>query len=217
MRHANIGIFVPNNGCPNQCSFCDQHRVTGQAYQPVRQDILDAVAVAKESLREGSARAEIAFFGGSFTAIDRSYMISLLQAAYPFVKDGTFSGIRISTRPDAVEDDVLSVLEEYGVTSVELGVQSMDDRVLELNKRGHTARCTEEASVRIKRRGFSLGLQMMTGLYGDTQEGSMKTAEKILALQPDTVRVYPTLILKGTELEQLYRSGQYVPMGLRRA
>lgn len=214
MRHANIGIFVPNNGCPNQCSFCDQHRVTGQAYQPTRQDVLDAVAVAKENLKENTAYAEIAFFGGSFTAIDRGYMVSLLEAAYPFVRDGTFSGIRVSTRPDAVEDEVLGVLKKYGVTAVELGAQSMDDRVLALNRRGHTARCVEEASRRVKNYGFSLGLQMMTGLYGDTPEGSMETAKRLLALQPDTVRVYPTIILKDTELERLYRSGEYAPMGL---
>ncbi len=155
--------------------------------------------------------AEIAFFGGSFTAIDRRVMEELLQVASGFVDGEKVTGIRLSTRPDAIDMSVLSVLKRYGVTAIELGAQSMDDKVLSLNRRGHTSEDVEGASRLIREHGFSLGLQMMTGLYGATQESDYETAEKILALSPDTVRIYPTLTLKGTYLEELYQQGVYVP------
>lgn len=155
---------------------------------------------------------EIAFFGGSFTAIDRDYMISLLEAAKPFLKD--FYGIRISTRPDCIDDDVLALLKGYGVTAIELGAQSMDNSVLELNRRGNTAEDVESACMLIKSCGFSLGLQMMTGLYGSTPDSDYSTALRFVALKPDTVRVYPTVIMKNTELAELYTSGAFVPYPL---
>jgi len=175
---------------------------------------LDAVQIAKTSLGEDTENAEIAFFGGSFTAIERGYMISLLGAAAPFVKDGTFAGIRISTRPDYIDDEVLTLLKEYGVTAIELGAQSMDDRVLDLNGRGHTAEQVKNASERIQSVGFSLGLQMMTGLYGDTAAGSYQTAQKCAALSPDTMRIYPTIIMRGTELGEKYQKGEYETLSL---
>ena len=155
---------------------------------------------------------EIAFFGGSFTAIDRDYMISLLEAAKLFLKD--FYGIRISTRPDCIDDEVLALLKGYGVTAIELGAQSMDNSVLELNRRGHTAEDVESACKLIKSCGFSLGLQMMTGLYGSTPDSDYATALRFVALKPDTVRVYPTVIMKNTELAELYTSGAFVPYPL---
>ena len=161
---------------------------------------------------ERSRETEIAFFGGSFTAIDRGYMISLLEAARPFV--GVFYGIRISTRPDCIDDDILDILGAYGVTSIELGAQSMDNSVLELNKRGHTAEDVANASEKIKEKGFSLGLQMMTGLYGSTPEKDIYTAERFIDIFPDTVRVYPTVIMKNTDLADAYLSGRFVPYTL---
>ena len=161
---------------------------------------------------ERSRETEIAFFGGSFTAIDRGYMISLLEAARPFV--GVFYGIRISTRPDCIDDDILDILGAYGVTSIELGAQSMDNSVLELNKRGHTAEDVANASEKIKEKGFSLGLQMMTGLYGSTPEKDIYTAERFIDILPDTVRVYPTVIMKSTDLADAYLSGRFVPYTL---
>ena len=211
MKHSNIAIFVPHNGCPHQCAFCNQKEITGQGFQPHRGDVLSAVETARKSLGANTRNAEIAFFGGSFTAIDREYMTELLSAAFPFVKSGEFSGIRLSTRPDAVNNEILDILESYGVTSVELGAQSMDDDVLMLNERGHTADDVEKASKLIKEYGFSLGLQMMTGLYGSTDEKDWCTAEKIAALKPETVRIYPTVVMKGTRLYELYKSGQYLP------
>jgi histone acetyltransferase (RNA polymerase elongator complex component) len=209
LKHANVAIFVPHNGCPHQCSFCNQKSITGKLNQPEPIDVVNAVKIAKDSLKSNTKNAEIAFFGGSFTAIERNYMISLLSAAYKFVKDGTFSGIRLSTRPDYIDDEILSLLKKYGVTTIELGAQSMDDRVLKLNSRGHTAKQVKEASRLIKSYKFRLGLQMMTGLYGDTLEGSFKTAEKIAELCPENVRIYPTIIMKGTELGDRFLSGEY--------
>lgn len=214
MKHANVAIFVPHNGCSHQCSFCNQRSITGRLSQPSPQDVLDAIQVAKASLGEDTKNAEIAFFGGSFTAIERGYMISLLGAAAPFVKDGTFAGIRISTRPDYIDDEVLTLLKNYGVTAIELGAQSMDDRVLELNGRGHTAKQVENASKRIQSAGFALGLQMMTGLYGDTSEGSLQTAQKCAVLSPDTIRIYPTIIMCGTELGEKYQKGEFETLSL---
>ena len=208
---------MPHNGCPHACSFCDQKQITGQAVQPSADDVIRAVETARESLGENTKNAEIAFFGGSFTAIDRSYMKELLDAASPYVKSGEFAGIRLSTRPDAIDDEILGILKESGVTSIELGAQSMSDEVLEANHRGHTAADVVKASQLIKSRGFSLGLQMMTGLYRSSDETDTETAEKLAALCPDTVRIYPTVVLKGTELGRLYESGEYRPQTLEQA
>lgn len=155
---------------------------------------------------------EIAFFGGSFTAINRQYMIALLDAAKPFLP--RFKGIRISTRPDYIDKNILSLLKSYGVTSIELGAQSMDNSVLELNERGHTEDDVINASRLIRNSGFSLGLQMMTGLYGATPETDIYTARRFIELRPDTVRVYPTVIMKNTALAQLYERGVYKPYSL---
>ncbi len=155
---------------------------------------------------------EIAFFGGSFTAIDRDYMISLLEAAKPYTK--IFSGVRISTRPDCIDREVLDILKSYNVTSIELGAQSMNDKVLYANERGHCCDDVINSSRLIKEYGFSLGLQMMTGLYKSTYDCDVSTAEQFISLKPDTVRIYPTVIMKDTKLAQLYQSGEFVPYSL---
>ncbi len=204
MKKGNISIFVPHLGCPNQCSFCNQKTITGKEKQPTTQDVIDATETA---LKYSGYEYEIAFFGGSFTAIDREYMVSLLSAAYEYVKSGKVSGIRISTRPDCIDEEILDVLKSFGVTSIELGAQSMDDEVLTLNNRGHLSKDVENASKLIKEYDFSLGLQMMTGLYGDTDEKAVDTAKKLIALSPDTIRIYPTVVLKDTYLAELAESG----------
>ncbi|WP_444657892.1 elongator complex protein 3 [Caproiciproducens sp. R2] len=214
MKHANVAIFVPHNGCPHQCSFCNQRAITGQLAQPSPQDVQNAAGIAKNSLRGNTKNAEIAFFGGSFTAIEPGYMVSLLEAAAPFVNDGTFAGIRVSTRPDCIDEEILKLLKKYGVTSIELGAQSMDDRVLRLNRRGHTAQQVAAAARLVKSNGFTLGLQMMTGLYGDTAEGSVLTARKLAALHPENMRIYPTVIMRGTELGDRYLGGEYRTLNL---
>lgn len=214
MRKGNISIFVPHMGCPCQCSFCNQHSISGQAEPPAPDAVKRAVEKAFE--KDGFSY-EIAFFGGSFTAIDREYMCALLQAAYPFVQSGRVEGVRISTRPDAVDEGVLALLKAYGVTSIELGAQSMDDDVLACNHRGHTADDVAQAAQRIRRHGFELGVQMMTGLYGDTDQKAVETAKKLIALKPDTVRIYPTVVLAHTELAALYQQGAYRPQTLEQA
>ena len=212
--HSNISIFVPHIGCPNKCSFCNQRYITGACWAPGAKDVEKAVAKAKGSKNFDSKTAEIAFFGGSFTAINRNYMTELLKAAERYVKDGTVKGIRISTRPDAIDSEILTLLKERHVTSIELGAQSMNDRVLRMNNRGHTAGDVERASRLIREYGFELGLQMMTGLYGDSDSSAIKTAERLIALQPDTVRIYPTIVLKDTDLAALYADNIYNPQTL---
>lgn len=193
------------------CSFCNQRSITGQQYQPTPQDVRNAALTAAASMGGFSKESEIAFFGGSFTAIDRDYMVSLLKAAYEFRDD--FKGVRISTRPDCIDEEILSLLKSYNVTAIELGAQSMDDEVLTANNRGHDSGQVEKASKLIRERGFSLGLQMMTGLYKSTPEKDMETAYKIAGLEPDTVRIYPTVIMKNTALGELYLKGEYIPYG----
>jgi len=209
-RHANVALFVPHAGCPHDCCFCNQRTIAGVS-APVTS--ADVTAVCERALKTLPADtvAQIAFFGGSFTAVERETMVSLLEAAQPFLASGRFDGVRISTRPDAVDDEVLTVLRHYGVTAVELGAQSMDDRVLTACGRGHTAEDVVRASRLIKEYGFSLGLQMMTGLPADSDEGALETARKLAALEPDTVRIYPTVVIDGTPLGAWFRSGRYVP------
>lgn len=177
-------------------------------------DALYVKKTVETALRKKDYDYEIAFFGGSFTAIDREYMLELLKAAYPYVKSGQVRGIRISTRPDCIDAEILDILKAYGVTSIELGAQSMDDGVLEANRRGHTAQDVSDASGLIRSYGFELGLQMMTGLYTDTQEKAVETAERIIALSPKTVRIYPTVVLKNTYLAELYEKGVYTPLNV---
>lgn len=209
MKKGNISIFVPHQGCPCQCSFCNQKTITGQSKAPTAEDVINAV---KTALKKKNFEYEIAFFGGSFTAIEREYMISLLGAAAPYVENGSVKGIRVSTRPDCIDSEILDILKKYGVTSIELGAQSMDDKVLLANRRGHTAEDVVNASKLIKSYGFELGLQMMTGLYMDTSEKAVETAQKIIDLKPDTVRIYPTVVLKGTYLAELYLKEEYKPL-----
>lgn len=216
MKHANISLFVTHMGCPHQCSFCNQKTISGSVSALSPDDVAKTL---EDAVTHGNSpeNTEIAFFGGSFTAIERGYMVSLLEATKPFMEKGCFKGIRISTRPDAIDGEVLSILKSYGVTSIEIGAQSTDDMVLTLNQRGHTREDIFNASFLIKKYGFSLGLQMMTGLLGDTDEKSLKTCEDIIFLKPDTVRVYPTIVLEGTYLAELYKKGEYSPQTLENA
>jgi len=210
MKHINVALFVPHEGCPHMCSFCNQKTISGSAKKLTKEDIDEAVRIATEREYDKS-NSEIAFFGGSFTAIDREYMTYLLESASPYVKNGLINGIRCSTRPDAIDAEILNLLKKYGVTAIELGAQSMSDKVLQMNDRGHTAADVVRASALIKEHGFELGLQMMTGLYGDTGESAIETAEKIISLKPETVRIYPTVVLENTRLASLYEKGEYTP------
>ena len=195
------------------CSFCNQKTISGTAKKLTKEDIDNAVKIA--TAREyDKANSEIAFFGGSFTAIDKDYITYLLESAYPYVEKGLFKGIRCSTRPDAINEEILVLLKKYGVTAIELGAQSMSDKVLEMNNRGHTAQDVINATNLIKKHGFECGLQMMTGLYGDTYESVIETAEKIISLKPDTVRIYPTVVLENTRLAELFYKMEYFPLSV---
>lgn len=208
MKHSNISIFIPHIGCPHQCSFCNQRTISGAQHAPsgdeVRQICEAALAEAKTP-----QNSEIAFFGGSFTAVPRDYMTELLEAAQPFIGVGKFRGIRISTRPDCIDREILELLRDYSVTSIELGAQSMSDKVLEANERGHSAADVEKASRLIREYGFELGLQMMVGLYKSDMADEFETLDRIIAVRPDTVRIYPIVILEGTKLAEFYKSGKY--------
>ena len=216
MSHSNIAIFIPHKGCPHACSFCDQKSISGEQKQVTPLDVRRELTEAFRRPLDGK-NTEIAFFGGSFTCIPREEMEAFLEEAAPYVQQGKASGIRISTRPDGISEEILDVLKRYGVRSIELGAQSLDDSVLRLNRRGHTAADVEKAVSLIKEYGFSLGLQMMAGLYGDRKESLYKTAEKMIALKPDTVRIYPTVVIEGTYLDELRRKGLYSPLPLQRA
>lgn len=218
MRYYNIPVFVPHYGCPFDCVFCNQKHITGEKREvtgTVVREIIEEHLKTIEAVEE--RRVEVAFFGGSFTAIDVEKQVELLESAYEYVKNGRVSGIRLSTRPDYINDEILKRLVSYGVTAVELGVQSMDDEVLMLSGRGHKSEVVEAAVEVIKRYPVELGLQMMTGLPGDTYEKSMLTCRKIISLKPDCVRIYPTLVIKDTGLERLYESGRYMPQSLEEA
>lgn len=217
-QHHNLAFFVPNAGCAHHCSFCDQRAISGAARMPTPQEV-SARCEALLPPADGGAGIEIAFFGGSFTAIPQAQQRALLAAAAPFVRAGRAAGIRISTRPDAVDAAALALLAEYGVSAIELGAQSMSDTVLRLNGRGHTALQTRFAAQMVKNAGFSLGLQMMVGLFGeyDRARAARDTAIALANLSPDTVRIYPTLVLRGTELERLTALGSYRPMTVEEA
>ena len=217
-KHINLSIFIPNAGCVNRCVFCDQRAVSGETKQPSRKDV---ESICKEHLPWPIEKrdAEISFFGGSFTALKRGYMISLLETAQRFVLEGRAGGIRVSTRPDAIDRDVLMTLKSYGVTAIELGAQSTDDMVLLDNQRSHTREDVIKAASEIRKCGFSLGLQMMIGMYGeaDSEDSALKTAVDFIGLKPDSVRIYPTLVLRRTKLEYLYHIGAFTPLTLDNA
>lgn len=203
-------------GCPNQCSFCDQHAISGAPSAPSPEDVYILLQKSAPYLKDPE-QTEVAFFGGSFTALERSYMVALLETAAKFVSRMGLSGIRISTRPDAVDDETCRLLKTYGVRVIELGAQSMDNTVLSENRRGHTVEDVKNASSLIHSHGFSLGLQMMTGLYASTPELDYQTARELIELRPDMVRIYPTVTLRGTRLAELVQSGVYCPQALEQA
>jgi histone acetyltransferase (RNA polymerase elongator complex component) len=211
MKQTNLSIFIPHKGCPNTCSFCNQRFISGSGRAPSPDEVRAILAGQVNTLSQSGLKAEIAFFGGSFTAVDKDYRRALLYAASEYVKEfpEQYAGIRCSTRPDCIDENILEELMLYGVTAVELGAQSMNDEVLEANLRGHTAEDVRRASRLIKSFGIELGLQMMTGLYKDKPSYCIETAREFAGLKADTVRIYPTVILKGTMLDDLRKQGLY--------
>lgn len=216
MRRKNIPIFIPHLGCPNQCVFCNQRSISGKTEFHI-EDVRGEIERAADTLNDGDV-AEIAFFGGSFTGIDRGLMIRLLDIAKEFVeKDKRIDGIRMSTRPDYINGEILDILEKYPVNAIELGLQSMNDRVLEMSKRGHSSVDAEKACTLIRSRGYSLVGQMMIGLPGATVNDEIETAETICALGADSARIYPTVVFCGTELMGMAENGEYIPLTVEEA
>ena len=203
-----IPVFIPHLGCPNDCVFCNQKRISGTLKPASPEDVTRAISEGLSKIPAG-AEAEAAFYGGSFTAIPAEEQVALLGAALPFLRSGRLSALRLSTRPDCIDGETLERLVSFGVKTVELGVQSMCDDVLLLSGRGHTAKDAETASALIKNAGLKLILQMMTGLPGDTPEKSEYTAKRLASLHPDGVRIYPTVIIRDTALYDMWRAGTY--------
>ena len=208
-----IPFFIPHVGCPYVCTFCNQSRITGQSGishltpEYIQQTIKDYV---------GTKRCEkfwnVAFYGGSFTAIPKDLQHKLLMPAYEMLQRGIIDGIRCSTRPDTVGDEAITLLQSYGVKTVELGVQSMNDGILVDAKRGHTAQEVVEAIARLKQRDMIVGVQLLPGLKGETWQTIIETAIAVAALRPDFVRIYPVLVIENTELAEQYRAGEYKPL-----
>ena len=213
-----IPIFVPHSGCPHDCVFCNQRKITGRQHDMTADDAKSIIESHLETIERynapGSYMAEIAFFGGSFTAIDMKHQTELLSLAKTYVDRGRVHGIRCSTRPDCITLPVLENCKKYGMTAIELGVQSADEEVLCLSDRGHTFDDVKKASRLIKSFGIELGLQQMTGLPGDTYQKSVRTAHDIASLEPKAVRIYPTLVMEGTRLWDMCQNGSYKPQSL---
>lgn len=212
-----IPIFVPHLGCPNDCIFCNQKKITNRKQAVDKAEIVNVIETQLRYFPKSDNIKEIAFFGGSFTAIDRDLMIEYLDIAREYKRRKIVNCIRISTRPDAIDEEILNILKEYGVDIIELGVQSMDDEVLRMNNRGHDSNSVVRASKLIKSYGITLGHQIMPGLYMDSFEKTVESAKRLIELKPDIVRIYPTLIIKNTMLETLYNLKIYEPLSMNEA
>jgi histone acetyltransferase (RNA polymerase elongator complex component) len=212
-----LPIFLPNLGCPERCIFCNQRTVAPRVPSPTEvRDFLQSSLVSGWSHRNHRER-QVAFYGGSFTASPRGEQIAYLRAVERFLSSDRIDSIRVSTRPDALDGEELSLLKAYGVKTVEIGTQSMVDEVLDLSRRGHTAEETVSAVNRLKRWGFEVGVHLMIGLPGDSMSRFLQTLDQVIQLNPDFLRIHPTLVLQGAPLEMLWRDGTYLPMTLEEA
>lgn len=211
-KHFIIPIFVPHKGCPHDCVFCNQKRITGQGSFVDSAFVENEISKLLGTIPTSDRVVEVSFYGGSFTGLPVQEQICLLKPAKKALDNGSIDAIRLSTRPDYIDRYILETLKHYGVSIIELGVQSMDDNVLKLSNRGHTAADVYRASDLIKDYGFILGLQMMVGLPGDCKERDLKTADEFIKINPRMVRVYPALVIKETYMEDMYRKNQYTPL-----
>ena len=212
-----IPIFVPHLGCPNECTFCNQRKISGQLKNVTEKDVRDTIEYYLESFKDNDTYKEVAFFGGSFTAIDPELQEKLLSVAYEYIKEKKIDSIRVSTRPDYINREILKRLKKYKVKTIELGVQSTNDYILQKCKRGHTFADVKKASRLIRWKGFTLGHQMMVGLPESTKLDELNTAKDLAKLKPKIVRIYPVLVIKGTELEKEYKKGKYEPLTVEQA
>ena len=212
-----IPIFVPHLGCPNDCTFCNQKKISGQKKNISSNDVKSIIEYYLNNFKEKDRYVEIAFFGGSFTGIDTKVQEELLSAANEYIKNGKVNSIRISTRPDYINQDILDLLKKYNVKTIELGVQSANDYILQKCKRGHSFNDVKKASKLIRKNKFILGHQMMVGLPDSNQKDEIETAKKLIKLKPKIIRIYPVLVIKDTQLEADYKKGEYAPNTLEQA
>lgn len=217
VRHYNIPFFIPELACPYRCIYCNQCTISGVTDQPHPAEVSKKINSYLQTIPQNHSIVEVAFFGGSFTGLPIAIQNQYLKEVKPFIDNGLINGIRISTRPDYIDDETTENLVKHHVTAVELGAQSTDNGVLALSKRGHGFQEIANATHILKKFGLETGLQMMTGLPGDTKYKALKTAEDIINLKADTTRIYPTLVLKNTELADLYLNNQYQPQPLDEA
>jgi histone acetyltransferase (RNA polymerase elongator complex component) len=213
MKPVIVPFFIAHQGCPHTCIFCNQVKISGAAETlPSPAELLDRIAVYRGTA--GKRGLEAAFYGGTFTSLPVPLQESLLAPLQPLIEKGDLAAVRVSTRPDAVDRETAEFLKNRGVRTVELGVQSLDDTVLARAGRGHTARAVEDACRILVESGMRVGLQLMPGLPGDSPAQALATLRRAIGLGPDFLRIYPTLVIAGTELERLYRAGDYAPMPL---
>ena len=217
MSNQIIPIFIPFLGCPHDCAFCNQVKITNYKDKADESSIIRQIEDYLEYFKDKQTSKEIAFYGGSFTGLPLETMTSYLEIARVYKKKGIIDRIRLSTRPDYINNSILEILKSYGVDTIELGIQSFDQEVLDANERGHKVSDSEKASKLIKDYGFKLGHQIMPGLYKDSREKIIRTALKSAKIGPDLARIYPTLVIKDTKLEKLYQAGLYEPLSLEDA
>ncbi len=212
-----IPVFVPHVGCPNDCVFCNQKRITGKDNIVVNGEYVKGIIEEYKKTIEDDVYTELAFFGGSFTAIDLKLQEELLSVGKLYKDKGIIQSIRCSTRPDSIDENILNIHKKYGMDIIELGIQSLDDDVLKQSNRGHNRQQSEKASKLIKQHGFILGHQIMPGLPGSNRKSDLQTCIDSIKMQPNIVRIYPTLIIKDTDLVQMYERGEYKPLTLNEA
>jgi histone acetyltransferase (RNA polymerase elongator complex component) len=214
-----VPIFIPNQGCPHRCVFCDQEKITSQPARPLKgqtvREVLDQARRSGSFL--GRRHREIAFYGGTFASLPEKTIRELLGVAAPYLQEGIFHSVRVSTRPDSLDGNKVALLKALGVSTVELGSQSMDDEVLRMTRRGHTAGDTEKAAELLRQHGFKVGIQLMPGLPGDSAERFCATVQEVIRIKPDMVRLYPVVVIRGTELAQWFENGTYRPITLEEA
>jgi histone acetyltransferase (RNA polymerase elongator complex component) len=216
-KHFTIPVFIPMQACPFQCIFCDQEKISGHVEVPEPVNVVQIIEKHLATIPVKNSQIEVGFFGGTFTGLPFALQQSYLEAVQPFIRNKQVGGIRLSTRPDYIDEETLMLLGEHGVQTIELGAQSLDDEVLDKSGRGHCAQDIISASKLIVRHGFRLGLQMMVGLPGDSAEKSIATARAFVELKARDVRIYPALVIKGTPLEKLYMLGKFSPLDLDEA
>jgi histone acetyltransferase (RNA polymerase elongator complex component) len=213
-----IPFFIVYQGCPNRCIYCNVHKTAGNFSKRITEDIFRKTVhkYLNHPKRKGNG-AEIAFYGGNFTGMAKDYQAELLGFASPFIEKGLVYGVRISTRPDSINNESLDLMKRFGVTTVEIGAQSMVDEVLHISNRGHGASDVSAAMEMLKERGFKTGIHLMVGLPGDSQSGFEYTIAKTIALKPDMVRIHPTVVLQDTGLAELFLNGTYHPLSISHA